>query len=223
MRRAGAIALLVVAGVVLGSLADAGVSATLPIENRYSRWNPSRPQRSSTEYIVLHTTEGGSRSALEKLRRNGEANYLVDLSGRVYRIIDANKLAKHAGLSLWQGRYALDRYSIGIEVVGYHDGFLNPAQIASLRELIRQLRSRYRIPSENVVPHAMVAYGRPNRFHPTDHRGRKRCGMVFAQPAMRESLGLTAAPVIDQDVDRGLLAVGDSILFGVLFPATREQ
>src|SRR5262245_61862082 len=101
---------------LMGSAA-ADASSVLQIEDRYSRWNRMRPERPKTYYIVLHTTEAGGRSALEKLRRNGEAHYLVDTDGRVYRIIDKSKVARHAGLSLWEGRSALDRFSIGIEVV----------------------------------------------------------------------------------------------------------
>lgn len=198
--------------------AAADASSVLQIEDRYSRWNRTRPERPKTYYIVLHTTESGGRSALEKLRRNGEAHYLVDTDATVYRIIEKNKVARHAGLSLWEGRSSLDNFSIGIEVVGYHDGEFSAAQLAALRELIRQLRSRYRIPAENVVPHSMVAYGRPNRFQHTNHRGRKRCAMVFAQPAMRELIGLKARPLRDRDVEKGMLKVGDPELFDLLFP-----
>lgn len=198
--------------------APSAAGEALRIEDRYSSWNRKRPKRAKTYYIVLHTTESGGRSALEKLRRNGEAHYLVDTDGRVYRIIDKDKVARHAGLSLWEGRSALDNFSIGIEVVGYHDGEFGPAQTAALRELVRQLRSRYRIAAENVIPHSMVAYGKPNRFWDSNHRGRKRCAMVFAQPEMRQLIGLNARPLRDRDVERGRLEVGDPELFSVLFP-----
>jgi N-acetylmuramoyl-L-alanine amidase len=210
------LAAVIAVGLTVPPRADAGIQAS--IENEYSPWNRKRPKRPHTLYIVLHTTESGSRSALEKLRRNGEAHYLVDTDARIYRIIEKHRIARHAGLSLWQGHSALDNYSIGIEVVGYHDGELNAVQIGALRELIRQLRARYRIRAENVVTHSMVAYGRPNRFHLDDHRGRKRCGMVFARPDLRELLGLGARPAMDREVERGRLKVGDPELFGILFP-----
>src|SRR5262249_31761693 len=103
-------------------------------------------------------------------------------------------------------------------VTGYHDGEFGATQLASLRELIRQLRAVYRLPPQNVLTHSMVAYGRPNRFWVSEHRGRKRCGRVFARPAMRKLLGLNARPVRDRDVDRGALTIGDRDLFDVLFP-----
>lgn len=207
--------LAVAIGITLGASSERG---SLPIEDRYSSWNLTRPERPRTYYIVLHTTESGGTSALEKLRLYGEAHYLVDSDGRTYRIIDKDKIARHAGLSLWEGHRELDNFSIGIEVVGYHDGGFGTLQLASLRELIRQLRSFYRLPAQNVVTHSMVAYGRPNRFWAREHRGRKRCGMVFARPAMRKLLGLNAGPVRDRDVERGALTIGDRDLFDILFP-----
>lgn len=196
----------------------ARAAAAVSIEDQYSRWNLKRAIRPRTLYLILHTTESGGRSALEKLRRNGEAHYLVDSDGTIYRIIDKDRIARHAGLSLWQGHSALDNYSIGIEVAGYHDGDFGVDQLVALRELIRQLRAGYRIPPESVLTHSMVAYGRPNRFHHDDHRGRKRCGMVFARSDMRELLGLSSRPLRDRDVERGRLKVGDAELFGILFP-----
>jgi N-acetyl-anhydromuramyl-L-alanine amidase AmpD len=204
----------VLAAVIAVSLA----TPSFAIEDQYSPWNRKRPRRPHTFYIVLHTTESGGSSALEKLRRYGEAHYLVDVDGQIYRIIDKDRIARHAGLSLWQGHSSLDNYSIGIEVVGYHDGEFGVDQLAALRELIRQLRTRYDIRAENVVTHSMVAYGRPNRFHLGDHRGRKRCGMAFARADLRELLGLNARPTRDREVERGRLKVGDPELFQILFP-----
>ena len=100
---------------------------------------------------MLHTTEGSGASALRKLRRYGEAHYLVDRSGVVHRIIHRDRIALHAGTSLWDGHAPLDRYSIGVEVAGYHDGSFEPVQLDALRELLRQLRSLYRIAARESV------------------------------------------------------------------------
>jgi N-acetylmuramoyl-L-alanine amidase len=192
------------------------------ISNLFSPLNCKRPRRPYTRYIVLHTTEGEEEGALEKIRRFGEAHYVVSYSGQVYRIIDKEKIAKHAGRSMWEGRKAIDNYSIGIEVVGYHNRDIREAQYTALRELLRQLKTLYGISDENILTHSMVAYGRPNRFHDENHRGRKRCGMVFARPEVRARLGLKSKPNQDPDVECGRLAVGDEELFGFLF-ARRPQ
>ncbi|MCH8510913.1 MAG: N-acetylmuramoyl-L-alanine amidase [Kiritimatiellae bacterium] len=179
--------------------------------------NRQRSPRSSTEYIILHTTEGGGRGSLEKLRRFGEAHYMVDTDGKVYRIIEHRRIATHAGRSMWDGRSNVDNFSIGIEIVGYHDRPITNAQKQAVRELLRQLKAIYRIPDNRILPHSMVAYGRPNRWHRAAHRGRKRCGMLFAREDVRRELGLTSKPAFDPDVRAGRLVVADSYLERVLF------
>jgi N-acetylmuramoyl-L-alanine amidase len=191
----------------------------IQFENRYSPLNKKRPRRPNTRYIVLHTTEGDEEGSLRKIVRFGEAHYCVGISGEVYRIIDKGKIAKHAGRSMWEGRSSIDKYSIGIEVVGYHNRDINEAQYAALRELLRQLKGVCHISDEDVLTHSMVAYGRPNRFHNDNHRGRKRCGMIFARPDVRVRLGLESKPTYDADVKAGRLRVGDRELYSFLFAA----
>jgi len=192
-------------------------AATLNISSRFSPKDRKRAVRPYTRYIVLHTTEGREAGSFDKIWKRGEAHYFISLKGAVYRIIEKNKIATHAGRSLWEGHGPVDNYSIGIEVVGYHDKDITPEQYSALKELLRQLQSTYKIPDERVVTHSMVAYGRPNRFHPYDHRGRKRCGMIFARADVRERLGLKAGPKIDSDVQEGRLRVADQELYDFLF------
>ena len=209
----------------VASLSVSGVSCfvspaqanNLQMENRFSPLNKKRPRRPYTRYIILHTTEGDEEGSLRKIVRFGEAHYCVSRSGKVYRIIDKGKIAKHTGRSMWEGRSPIDNYSIGIEVVGYHNKDVTDEQYAALREILRQLKSFYNIPDKDVLTHSMVAYGRPNRFHHDNHRGRKRCGMIFADPDVRARLGLDARPDHDVDVDSGRLRVADMELFSFLF------
>lgn len=212
--------------VLLGALTALGGVARaegLDIRNAYSPRNAERPRRSATEYIVLHTTEGPGRGSLAKLRRDGETHYMVDEAGRVYRVIDKDRVAYHAGDSMWAGKRDIDRLSVAIEVAGYHDRRLRSAQLTALKELIRQLQAIYGIPDERVLTHSMIAYGRPNRYHRYAHRGRKRCGMVFAREEVREALGLVERPWFDPDVRAGRLRVADAELQDVLFPAPRRE
>jgi N-acetylmuramoyl-L-alanine amidase len=201
---------------------ESAEAARLRISNQYSPLNMERPARSRTDYIILHTTEGGDRSSLMRVRRAGLAHYLVMTDGRVYRIIHRSREARHAGLSMWNSRQNLDQISIGIEVVGYHNRPLTERQIDALHELLRQLKSLYRIPDDRVLSHSMVAYGQRNRWHAQAHRGRKRCGMQFAQPELRARLGLTTRPVSDPDVAAGRLTIADPHLNTVLYAPARE-
>ena len=195
----------------------ASAHASLRISNRLSPLNSKRPLRPQTLYIVLHTTEGEEAGSLDNVVRFGETHYFVSRSGSVFRIVDKSKIATHAGRSMWQGKTTIDNYSVGIEVSGYHNREITTAQYESLRELLRQLKGLYGIADENILTHSMVAYGRPNRFHDENHRGRKRCGMIFANPKIRARLGLETQPERDLDVEAGRLKVADKELFRYLF------
>ena len=199
-------------------IAVCGICQALSFSNAYaSPRTRERARRASTRYIILHTTEAESKSALSKLSRNGEAHYCVDRSGRVYRIVARDRVAYHCGTSMWRGRRNIDDVSIGIEVVGYHDRALTSAQYTALRELILVLQKIYGISDANVMPHSQVAYGTPNRWHPRSHRGRKRCGMGYATPEVRKLLGLSERWLSDPDVRSRRLVVGDSYLEKVLY------
>lgn len=193
----------------------------LSFSNRYrSPRSAERPMRKATSIIVLHTTEAGARSSLNKLSERGEAHYCIDEKGVVHRIVDRNREAYHAGRSMWNGREECDSYSIGIEVVGYHDKPVTLYQIEAIRELLAILQKEYRVDDAHVVCHSHVAYGAPNKWQKRNHRGRKRCGMLFAMPSVRSRLGLRSKPAYDPDVRARRLVVGDPYLEKVLYGKT---
>ncbi len=201
-----------------------GIAHALTFSNTYlSPRNKERAVRKSTQYIILHTTEAPALSSLRKLSRNGEAHYCVDRDGKVYRIVNRTRVAYHCGTSMWNGRRNIDNLSIGIEVVGYHDKALTLAQYNALRELILTLQKIYSIKDANVMPHAQVAYGTPNRWHRRSHRGRKRCGMGYATPSVRKLLGLKERWLSDPDVKAKRLTVGDTFLAQILYGKNNDQ
>ncbi len=124
---------------------------------------------------------------------------------------------------MWDRKYNIDNYAIGIEVVGYHNKDITSAQYKAVKELLSQLQAIYKIPDEKVLTHSMVAYGAPNRWHKKSHRGRKRCGMLFAKRSVRLRLGLDKQPLYDPDVKAGRLVVADPYLAKVLYGSAREQ
>ena len=196
----------------------AGGASALDMSNRYrSPRNAERRVRGATELIVLHTTEAPARSSLNKLCERGEAHYCVTEDGTVYRIVDRDRVAFHAGRSMWNGKEDVDEFSIGIECVGYHDKAMGIVQIRAIRDLVKELQRMYRIPDERVVCHSHVAYGAPNRWQKKNHRGRKRCGMLFAMPSVRAQLNLARRPASDADVRAKRLVVGDDYLRRVLY------
>ena len=199
-------------------------SAAVPLRDTfYSPKNKERPVRKSTRFIVLHTTEGSSRGSGAKLQKNGEAHYMVDTGGEVYRVIDRKRVAYHCGRSMWNGLSSLDNYSIGIEVVGYHNKDLTAAQYKAIKELLDELKRIYKVPDDRVLTHSMVAYGTPNQWHRRSHRGRKRCGMRMALPSVRRKLGLMSKPAYDPDVRAGRLVVADKELQQLLYSVDKKS
>lgn len=179
--------------------------------------NPERRNRKRTTLIILHTTEAHAKSSLNKLSERGEAHYCVVENGTVYRIIDRDKEAFHAGRSMWNGREDCDEYTIGIEVVGHHDKPVTLAQLEAIKELVSQLQNVYKLKDSQVVCHSHVAYGAPNKWHKKKHRGRKRCGMLFAMPSVRSKLDLATRPALDPDIKAKRLVQGDEYLSKVLY------
>lgn len=206
---------------ILAFLHAPGTAFALDVSRRYrSPRNPERKARASTELIVLHTTEAPARSSLNKLSERGEAHYCVTEEGRIYAIVDRDREAFHAGRSMWRGREDVDKFSIGIECVGYHNRPMPSVQLRAVRDLVKELQRLYRIPDACVVCHSHVAYGTPNKWQRRRHRGRKRCGMLFAMPSVRRVLGLKSRPAADADTRAGRLAVGDPYLQQVLYGKT---
>ena len=213
---------LLAALLALALIAPAQLAAApLVLNDDYkSPRNKERPLRKATSLIVLHTTEAHAKSSLNKLSERGEAHYCVSEDGTVYRIVDRDREAFHAGRSMWNGKEDCDEFSIGIEVVGHHDKAVTLQQLAALRELLARLKKMYRITDGRIVCHSHVAYGAPNSWHKQKHRGRKRCGMLFAMPSVRARLGLAARAAHDPDVKARRLVQADPELAQVLYGNT---
>jgi len=200
--------------VLLCPLAGSAVDAS----DRYrSPRNPERKIRPATELIVLHTTEAPAKSSLNKVSERGECHFCVTEDGTIYRIVDRDREAFHAGRSMWAGKEDIDKYSIGIECVGYHDKPMPLVQLYAIRDLLYDLKAMYRLTDDRVVTHSQVAYGTPNKWQKKKHRGRKRCGMLFAMPSVRKVLGLRSRMTYDPDTRAKRLTVGDPYLEKVLY------
>jgi len=200
------------------SMPNLSASNDLEIIDYPSPKRRTRPNRISTDHIILHNTEASSISSLNSLTRFGNANYMVDGNGDVYRIMGPDQISTGAGRSMWDGKTNLDNSAINIEFVGNHNREPTSRQLQSGKELIEELRSvRGWIGDRDIMPHSMIAYGAPNRWHERSHRGRKRCGMLFAKENVRDALGLSAAPNYDPDVRSGRLVVADPYLEDVLY------
>ena len=130
--------------------------------------------------LILHYTgmENGA-AALERMcdaAAKVSAHYMVEEDGRIFRLVDEDKRAWHAGVSEWAGESNINSASIGIEIVnGGHDwplasGELPPfpdVQINALIALCKDIVGRHNIPIENILGHSDIAPAR--KIDPGEH------------------------------------------------------
>jgi N-acetylmuramoyl-L-alanine amidase len=138
--------------------------------------------------IVLHYTGmPDAESALNRLtspESKVSCHYFVDEDGTVYRLVDEEKRAWHAGKSRWRGVSDVNSASVGIEIVnpGHEFGYRNfpDEQIASLIPLVADIKERHGISRGNVVGHSDVAPARkedPGELFPWEALARRRLAM----------------------------------------------
>lgn len=151
-------------GVLFCALSLAGCAGPrLQIDTRYE----SVAQSSRVQVLVLHYTVGDFESSLRTLTEGAvSSHYLVDDDPpRIYRLVDEDRLARHAGSSHWAGDTVLNPASIGIEIVnaghsGDRFGDYAPypeAQIDEVIRLVRDIMTRHDIAPHNVVGHSDIA------------------------------------------------------------------
>ncbi|MGB8273817.1 MAG: N-acetylmuramoyl-L-alanine amidase [Alphaproteobacteria bacterium] len=125
----------------------------------------ARPEGMAVDTLVLHYTGMTSaKSALARLTDRSakvSAHYMVDEDGTVFRLVEEDKRAWHAGVSSWKGETDVNGRSIGIELVnpGHEFGYrpFPKAQMDSLVVLARDIAARHDIPPDRVLGHSDVA------------------------------------------------------------------
>ncbi|HSG34210.1 MAG TPA: N-acetylmuramoyl-L-alanine amidase [Sphingomonadaceae bacterium] len=118
--------------------------------------------------VVLHYTgmETGEAALARMLDPVAEvsAHYMIEEDGTVFRLVDEDKRAWHAGKSYWRGITDVNSASIGIELVnpGHEFGYrpFTDAQMEALCPLLFEIKQRHDIPRANVVGHSDIAPAR---------------------------------------------------------------
>ncbi len=126
-------------------------------------------QDSRVRYLVLHYTFLDSATSLRVLtQQQVSAHYLLDDGPdfKIYRLVNEDRRAYHAGLSSWKGNTNLNPSSIGIEIVnlGWRDADQGrvwlpfpQGQIDRLIILIKDIVKRHDIAPERVLGHSDIA------------------------------------------------------------------
>jgi N-acetylmuramoyl-L-alanine amidase len=123
-------------------------------------------QDSRVQFIVLHYTEIDFAHSLRRLTREEvSSHYLIDVDPpTIYRLVDENRRAWHAGPSYWRGFTHLNANSIGIEIVNVGNGGDRSAeyapyperQIARVIELVRDIERRHGVRPDRVLGHSDI-------------------------------------------------------------------
>ena len=131
--------------------------------------SPNFDERNGEEitFLILHYT--GMKTAQDALDRlccadaKVSSHYTVDEDGTVYRHVDEDKRAWHAGVSSWQGQENINAKSIGIEMVnpGHEFGYREfpKAQLNAVKELCLDILNRHKS-IEHVLAHSDIAPSR---------------------------------------------------------------
>ena len=136
----------------------------------FERPSPNHDTRGASpiDMLVLHYT--GMQTGAAALARMCDpaskvsAHYMIEEDGRVFRLVQEDRRAWHAGVSCWRGQRDVNARSIGIELVnpGHEFGYRDfpDRQIAALVVLAHGILDRNPIPPHNVVGHSDVAPAR---------------------------------------------------------------
>jgi N-acetylmuramoyl-L-alanine amidase len=138
----------------------------MKIEDIYSpNFRKLKRSKNSIKFIVIHYT--GMQSERESVNRlcdprsKVSSHFLISQSGKVYRLVQDDRIAWHAGKSCW-GKYKnLNKNSIGIELAnkGHRFGYKNfkKKQLISLIKICKNLIRKYKIKKKNIVGHSDIA------------------------------------------------------------------
>lgn len=148
-----------------------------------------RPSRAPIDMLIFHHTAEDLETSLNLLtdrKKNVSAHYLIAKDGTVYRLVPEAFKAYHAGTSYWQGRMALNNYSIGIELVNSGEEYFTEAQMQALVALTKDIIARYNIPNENILGHSDIAPARkldPSRYFDWEFLAQQDIGL-WPDPAL---------------------------------------
>lgn len=129
----------------------------------------AKGQSSRARFLVLHYTVADKPASVKILtEQQVSAHYLLtdDARPEVYRLVDENRAAFHAGNSSWKNFTQLNNSSIGIEIVnaGWKDtpqgrvfAPFSQAQIDALIPLVQGIVTRHGITPDNVLGHSDIA------------------------------------------------------------------
>ena len=136
---------------------------------QYDDTYTAKGQASRARFVVLHYTVSDTPRSIKILtEQEVSAHYLLtdEAQPKIYRLVDENRAAWHAGNSSWKNFTQLNNSSIGIEIVnpGWKDtpqgrvyAPFAQTQIDALVPLLKDIVQRHGIAPENILGHSDIA------------------------------------------------------------------
>lgn len=154
-------------------------------------------------FLVLHYTGMHSaEAALDRLCDPGaqvSAHYVIAACGTLWRLVEEDDRAWHAGAGAWQGLNDINSRSIGIELVNTGAQPFPDPQMCRLEQLMRDLMARHQIAPRDVIAHSDMAPERKEDPGPRfDWRRLARKGLACSPEGMGE----------DRPLEQSLDAIG---------------
>ena len=158
--------------------ADAQLAVTPhPSPNVGPRRNGAAPDMIVLHYTAMATPE----AALERLcdpQAEVSAHYLICERGHIWRMVDEEMRAWHAGAGQWGDVSDVNSRSIGIELANTSRHPFPAPQMAALERLMTDIMQRWRIAPARVIAHSDMAPARKSDPGPRfDWRGLTRSGL----------------------------------------------
>ena len=149
-----------------------------------------RPVGASVALIVLHyTAMPQCEDAISRLcdpECEVSAHYLIAADGALYRMVEEDKRAWHAGAGAWGGQDDVNSRSIGIELDNDGATPFTEDLMTTLQALLADLLDRHDLPPKAVIGHSDMAPDRkrdPGRYF--DWRRLVACDLsIWPEPAI---------------------------------------
>ena len=133
--------------------------------NYSPNFNLKKRTRSKVKYLIFHYTGMRSENAgIKRLTSKSSkvsCHYLIKKNGEIIKIVPDLYIAWHAGISSWKKDKSLNSNSIGIEISNpghdYKYKNFSQKQIASIIDLSKKLKKKYKIKKENILGHSDIA------------------------------------------------------------------
>lgn len=91
-------------------------------------------------------------------RMYASAHAFIGRGGEVWKLVDFDKQAHHAGRSSLNGRTGCNKWTLGIELIGTNISGFTDIQYESLAKFIAELKNKYNIEDENIAGHDQVRH-----------------------------------------------------------------